>query len=235
MANLARSRGQSDSGSNLEGGLHPPLPDPTKSYKVPYSRKLLCQSPQEQLPVGGITSAYRQKCNRAGPHIPGFFQPTLPSPKTQQQMEANTGSEQTKSFPQGEKIQNGDTGNYQNIPPARGVGHLGRLQGCLLPHTNTGTIQEVPPISYPGPDLPIQSSAFWSVHSAYGVHCVSKGGETDGHAQGYKDPPVPRRLVGESRIPTNLSPSHPDSSQNVPGTWLAGKYREFRAGTQTGF
>ena len=162
LANLARSRGQSDSGSNLEGGLHPPLPDPTKSYKVPYSRKLLCQSPQEQLPVGGITLAYGQTCNRTGPqsNIPGIFQPTLPSPKTQQQMEANTGSEQTKYFPQGGKIQNGDTGNHQNIPPKTGVGHLGGLQGRLLPHTNTGTIQEVPPISYSGPDLPIQALPF---------------------------------------------------------------------------
>ena len=26
----------------------------------------------------------------------------------------------------------------------------------------------------------------WSVHSTLGVHCSSKGGETDGHAQGYK-------------------------------------------------
>ena len=116
-----------------------------------------------------------------------------------------------------------------------GVGHLGGLQGRLLPHTNTGTIQEVPPFSYSGPDLPIQSSAFWSVHSAHGVHCVSKGSETDGYAQGYKDPPVPRRLVGESRIPTSLSPPHPDSGQNVPGTRLAGKYGEIRTGTQTDF
>ena len=237
LANLARSGGQSGSGSNLEGGLHPPLPDPTKSHKVPYSRKLLCQSPQEQLPVGGITSAYGQTCNRTSPqpNIPGVFQPTLPSPKTQQQMEANTGSEQTKYFPQGGKIQNGNTRNHQNIPPKMGVGHLGGLQGRLLPHTNTGTIQEVPPFSYSGPDLPIQSSAFWSVHSAHGVHCVSKGSETDGYAPGYKDPPVPRRLVGEGRIPTSLSPPHPDSGQNVPRTRLAGKYGEIRTGTQTDF
>ena len=39
-------------------------------------------------------------------------------------MEANTGSKQTKPFPQGGEIQNGDTGNHQNIPPTRGVGHL---------------------------------------------------------------------------------------------------------------
>ena len=147
-------------------------------------------------------------------------------------MEANTGSKQTKPFPQGGEIQNGDTRNHQDIPPTRGVGHLSRLQGCLLPHTNTGTIQEIPKISYPGPDLPIQGVALWPVHSAHGVHCVSKGGETDGHTQGYKNPPVPRRLV-ESQIPRNLSPTHPNPNQNVPGPRLAGEFREIRAGTQT--
>ena len=45
---------------------------------------------------------------------------------------------------------------------------------------------------------------------------------------------VPRRLVGESQIPRNLSPTYPNPCQNVPGPRLAGKFREIRAGTQTG-
>ena len=130
---------------------------------------------------------------------------------------------QTKSFPQGGEVQNGDTGNHQDIPPARGVGNLSRLQGCLLPYTNTGTIQEISQISCPGSDLPVQSTALWSVHSIHGVHCLGKGGETDGHTQGYKNPPVPRRLVGQSQIPPNLSPSYPDPDQDVPGSRLAGE------------
>ena len=64
LANLAGSRCQSKNSSNPERGLHPPLSNPTESHKVSHSRKLLCQSPQEPLPVGGITSAYRQKCSR---------------------------------------------------------------------------------------------------------------------------------------------------------------------------
>ena len=114
------------------------------------------------------------------------------------------------------------------------MGHLSRLQRCLLPYTNTGTIQEIPTIPCPGPDLSVQSTAFWSVHSAHGVHCVSKGGEIDGHTPGYKDPPVPRRLVGESQVLSNLSPAHPKLSQNMPGLRLAGEFREIRTGTQTG-
>ena len=119
-------------------------------------------------------------------------------------MEAYTRSEQTKSFPQGGKIPNGDTGNHQDIPPTRGVGHLDRFQGGFLPHTNAGTVQEISEISCPGSDIPIQSTAFRSVHSTHGVHCSSKGGKTDGHTQGYNNPPVPRRLVGESQVPPSL-------------------------------
>ena len=236
LANLAGARGRFENSSNLERGLHPSFPDLANSYKVSDCRKPLCQSPQEQLPVGGITSAYRQKCSRIGPqsNISGVLQATISSPKTQQQMEANTGPKQSKPFPQGGEIQNGDTGNHQNIPPARGVGHLSRFQRCLLPHSNTGTIQEISKIPCPGPDLSIQGTALWSVHSAHGVHCISKRGETDGHAQGYKDPPVPRRLVGESQIPAHLSPTYPNPGQNVPGPRLAGEFREIRAGAQTG-
>ena len=96
-------------------------------------------------------------------------------------MEAYTRSEQTKFFPQGGKIQNGDTGNHQDIPPTRGVGYLNRLQGCLLPYTNTGTVQEISEISCPGSDIPVQGTALRSIHSTHGVHCDSKGGKTDGH------------------------------------------------------
>ena len=197
------------------------------NLKVPHSRKLLCQSSQEQLPVGGITSAYRQKCSRTG-----VFQPTVFGSKAQQQVETYIRSEQTESFPQGGEIQNGDTGNHQDIPPTRGVGRLNRFQGRLLPYTDTGTVQEISQISCPGSDLPDQSSAFRSVHITLGVHCSSKRGEIDGHTQGYKDPPVPRRLVGEGQIPTGLSPAYSGSSENMPRTRLDGQFGKVRTGTQ---
>ena len=107
-------------------------------------------------------------------------------------MEANTRPEQTELLSKGGEVQNGDSGNHQNVPSRRGMGHFSRFQRRLLPHTNTGTIQEIPKISRPGSDLPIQGSALRSVHSAHGVHCISKGSQANGRKQGYKDPPVPR-------------------------------------------
>ena len=59
LANLAGSGCRSESCSNPERGLSPPLSGPAKTHKVSHSHKLLCQSPQEPLPAGGITSAYR--------------------------------------------------------------------------------------------------------------------------------------------------------------------------------
>ena len=58
--------------------------DPAKPDKVNEHHKLLCQSPQEPLPVGGITSAYGQKHNRAGKQskISGVFQLAIFSTQT---------------------------------------------------------------------------------------------------------------------------------------------------------
>ena len=126
----------SESSSNPERGLHPPLSDPAKTHKVSHSHKLLCQSSQEQLPVGSITSASGQRCNRTGPQsdISRVFQSTVFSPQTQQQMETHLRPEQTKPISQ--------NGNIQKSPPTRGVGYLNRSQRRILPHTQTGTIRK---------------------------------------------------------------------------------------------
>ena len=156
LANLAGSECRSESGLNPERGLHPPPSDLAKLDKVSKHHKLLCQSPKEPLPVGGITSAYRQKRSRTSKQskISGVFQPTILGAQTQQKVETHPRSEQFKPIPQDSKIQNGDTGNHQDLPLRRGVGELNRLQGRLLPDTNTGTIKEIPEISRLRSDIP---------------------------------------------------------------------------------
>ena len=184
--------------------------------------------------ISCITSAYSQKCCRTSKttNISGVFQLTIFSPKTQQQVETYTGFEQTESFPQDGKIQDGYTGNHQNVAPTRGVGHLDRFQGRLLPYTNTGTVQEISEISCPRSDIPVQGSALWSVNSTLGVQCNSKRSETDGHSQGYKDPPVPRQLVGEGHIPPGLSPTYSEFGKNMSKIGLAGEFGQVRAGSK---
>ena len=113
VTNGCRSQGS----SNPKTGLHPSLPKPTQTFKGSHSRKQLCQSSQEQLPVRSIAAACRQKCGRTGPqpNISRVFQPALFGPQTEQQMEAYFRPKQTESLSQDGKIQNGNTGNHQNI------------------------------------------------------------------------------------------------------------------------
>ena len=232
LEKMARSGCRSEGCSNPERVLRPPLPDPAKLVKNPQSHKLLWQSSQKPQTVRGITSVYGQKCHRPGTQtdITRLFQPTISSPQTQQQMAANLRPEQSECFPQDRKIQDGDPGNYQNISSTGRVGNLHRLQGRLFPHSNTGTVQEILEISCPGPDLSIQSSTIWPVHSALGVHCHSKEVKLMAIQKG---PPVPRRLVGESHIPPGMPPAYTGFSENVPGSWLDGEHRKVRTRPKT--
>ena len=234
---LAGAGSWSESCSNFVRGLPPPLSDSTQTHKVSHSRKLLCQSPQGQLPDGGITSAYRQKCSGTSSKskVTRVFQLAVSSSETKQQVETYFRPEQAKSLPQGGEIQNGNTGNHQVLTPTRGMGHIHRLSGRLFPYTNTGTVQEISEISCPRSDMPVQGTALRSVHSTLGVYCGGQRGETDGHTQGYKNPPLPRRLVGESQIPPSLSPAYPSPSTNVPRPWLGSKFREIRTDPKTSF
>ena len=197
LENMVRSGCRSESGSNPVRGLHPTLSDPAKLVKNSYGHKLLWQSLQKSQSVGGITSAYGQKCHRTSSQtgLTRVFQPTLFSPQTQQQVETHPRPEQSESFPQDRKIQDGDTGNYQDLSPKGRMGNLHRLQGRVFPHPHTGTVQEVPEISFPGSDLPVQSTTVRSVDSPHGIHYYSKGRKADGHSEWYKHPAIPRRLV----------------------------------------
>ena len=50
-----------------------------------------------------------------------------------------------------------------------------------------------------------------------------------------QNPPVPRRLVGESYIPPNLSPAYTDLGSSLLRSRLAGEQGKIRAGSKTGF
>ena len=76
-------------------------------------------------------------------------------------------------FLKAEKFKMETPETIRNVPPTRGVGYLNRFQGMSTSYPNTGTIQEIYEISSPGSDIPVQSTAFRSVHSTLGVYCSS--------------------------------------------------------------
>ena len=89
--------------------------------------------------------------------------------------------------------------------------------------------------SHPGSVLPVESPTLWSVRRTHGVHSGGQRHQTDGFTEGYKNPPVPRRLVGESHIPPNLSPAYTHLGSSLLRTRLADEQGKVRTGSKTGF
>ena len=214
-----------------------PLPVQTQFNQITNCHEQLCQPTKTVPPFGDTVPAGEQKCNRTGskPKLTGVLQLAIFGTQIQQPVETYLGPEHLEHFPKHRVIQNGDPRDNKNLPTDGGVGHLHRLQGCILPHTNSQSVQEVHAFPHPRSVLPVQSPTLRPVHSTHGVHSGGQRGQTDGFTEGYKNPPVPRRLVGDSHVPPpNLSPAYTDLGSILSRTRLAGK-PGVRTGSKTGF
>ena len=227
---------KSKSGKHTERGLHASLLVQTPLDNVTDCNKQLPQSNQTVLPFRGTVSADKQKCSRSGGEskLTGVLQPAIFGTQTQQPVETDLRPEHLEHLFKHRVVQDGDPRDNKNLPTGRGVGHIHRFQRRILPHTNSQSVQEVHAFSPLGSVLPVQSPSLWSVHSSHGVHSGGQRGQTHGTSEGYKDPPVPRRLAGESLYPRHLSPAYSNPSHTVPGTRVAGEQGKVRTGPTAG-
>ena len=163
----------------------------------------------------------------------GFYNRLFLVPKPQP-VETYPGPEHFEHLFKHRVVQNGDSRNHKKLPTGRGVGHLNRLQRRILPHSNSQSVQEVHAFSYSRPILPVQGPAFWSFHSTHGVHSGGQRGQAHGLTTGYKNPPVPRQLAGESLNPPHLSPAYSNPGHTMSGARVVGEQGKVRTGPQTG-
>ena len=228
---------ESKGSHHTQRGLHPPLPVQTEPNQVTNCHKQLSKPIQTGPPCRGTISAGEQKCSGTGskPKLTRVLQPAIFGTQTQQPVETGHGPEHLEHLSKHRVVQNGDPRDNKNLPSGRGVGHLHRLQGHILRYTNSQSVQEVHAVSHPGSVLPVQSPTLWPVRSTHGVHSGGQRGQTDGFTEGYKNPPVPRRLIGESHIPPNLSPAYTNLGSSLSITRLAGEQGDVRTGFKTGF
>ena len=227
---------KSKSSKHTEGGLHSSLPVQTPLDKDTDCNKQLPQSIQTVLPFRGTVSADKQECSRTGgkSKLTGVLQPAIFGNQTQRPVETDPRPEQLEHLFKHRDVQDGNSRDNKNLPPSRGVGHIHRFQRCILPYTHSQSVQEVHALSPPGSVLPVQSPSLWPFHSSHGVHSGGQRGQTHGTSEEYKDPPVPRRLAGESLYPPHLSPAYSNPSHTLSGIRVAGEQGKVRAGSQTG-
>ena len=129
---------------------------------------------------------------------------------------------------------NGDPRDNSNLLATRGMGDIAGFQRRLFPHSNSFPVQKIPSVSLPKPEIPVLGSSLWPLNSSYGVHLCGQRGQINGSSSGYKDPPVPRRLVDSSPHQRILPPGHPVPPRPLPGVGLGSEPPKIGVGTQTG-
>ena len=162
-----------------------------------------------------------------------FFNRLFIVPKPNQKWRPVLDLSALKQFFERKNIQNGNPRDNLDIFTTRGMGVIAGFQRRLFPHSNSQRVPEVSQVPFPKPILPVPGPPLWPINSPDGVHLSGQGGQVNGSSQGYKDPPVPRRLVDLSPYQRILPPGHPIPPRPLSGVGLGGEPPKVRAGTQT--
>ena len=196
----------------------------------------ICKPHQELLPEGGFACTDHQESGREGKgsDLSSFLQQDIHCPQTKSEMAANLGPQCSKQIFERKNIQNGDPRDNSNLLITRGMGDIAGFQRRLFPHSSTLLVQEIPPVSLPKPDILVLDSSLLPLNSSYGVHLCGQRGQVNGSISGYKDPPVPRRLVDSSPHQRILPPGHPVPPRPLPGVGLGSESPKIGVGTQAG-
>ena len=233
LGNMGSQGCKPKSSVHIKGGLCSSLQSKTSLSKGSPDSKWLCK-PHQRLPLANsCTSSDREKGSREGSNLTSLFQQTVHCPKAEPQVAANLGSQYSKSVFMRKNIQNGDSRDNPDLSTTRGVGDIARLQRRLLPHPNSLHIPKIPQVPLSEPVVPVSGTSLWPVNSSHGVHWCGQRGQVNGSVTGYKNPPVPRRLVDSSPYQRILPPGNPVPPSPLPGVGLDGKHAKIRTGTPT--
>ena len=231
LGNVAQPGFKSSGSLHLEGRLQPPFQDEAPIVQVSSDNQRIRQPSQKQVFEGGVAvpdyKTGRRKSSGSG--FSGLLQPAVHSSQTKQQMASNLGFEQTQSFPPLGNLQNGNSGDHPAIPSKRRMG-----QRCLFPHSHQPKVEEVSPVSPARSNLPVQGSAVRPSDGSFGIHKGGEGGEIDGPVQGYKDPPVPRRLVASSALSGGLCEPNADPDGSVSAVGMVSQFAKVGTCSPTG-
>ena len=236
MGSLAKARRKPSSSVHFKGGLQPVVQIKTSSHQGSDHSEQLCQSGQKPFPQRGTDLSPRKVGSRAspGPVFSSLLQLAVFSTQTGKQVEAYFRSESVEQVPQNRHIQDGNSGHHPDLSTKRGVGNLAGFQRRILSHPHSPPVKEVHEILPQQTSVPVLCPSLRVGHGSSRVHQGGQGGETYGSEQGYKNPPVPRRLVTESPFEGNWSTSHPSSVVSLPQTGLAGQHQKVGVESSTG-
>ena len=228
---------KSENSVHLEGRLHSPIQKQTSSGTRSFDSQWLCKPPQEPLPVGGFASPTAKGGSRdgEGSNISSLLQQTFHSSQTKPEMAASLGPQCSKQIFEHKNIQNGNPRDNSDFLATRGMGDIAGFQRRLFPHSSSCQVPEISQVPLPKSVLSVLGPSLWPLNSSDGVHLCGQRGQINGSITGYKDPPVPKRLVDSSPYQRILPPGHPIPPCPLSGIGLGGEPTKIGVGTQTGF
>ena len=230
---MARTRGKSQGSLHFEGGLYPTVQNEAPFDTVSSHHKWLCKSGKKPGSVRGLGCTKKKVGSRKGgcTDLPVLLQPVVLGPKTQQKVETHFGPQPVKPLSPNKHFQDGNTGNHKGLLTKRGMGHVTGFQRRLLSYPHPSQIQKIPQVLFEQQGISVHSPSIRTSHGSVGIYQGGKGGEIVGSNKGYKNPPVPRRLVAQSPVPGNLPTKYPDPLGPLPRIRLGGQLGEVRTGT----
>ena len=188
LAYLARDGCKSSGGLCSQGWLHSSLQTKAPFNKGPCGSKRLRKPNQKHVPKRTPGRSHAQVGSGKGSCqvVRGLLQPSLPSSRTEQKMEANLRSKSAQFVPQYRHFQDGNPGGDPVILENRGVGHVARLQRRIFPHPNCTKVKKVSQVLPVQSDLSVYSPTVWSGHSSSGVTKVVKEVKLMAQAKGIR-------------------------------------------------
>ena len=236
LADLGLYGSQSTGGVHFKERLHPPFSDKASSRSGTFDSEPLRDFCQAEPFTGVDLVALSKTSRRTGtqPVLPRVLQPPLFGSKTKQQMAAHFGSQCSKLVSACKNFQDGNPRVHKVVSSARGMGHIARLQQCLLPHSHKPRFPKISTVPPGRSNSAISSLAIRPLHPSYGVHHCGQGGKAPGSGKGNPVTPIPRRLANPELDQRVLLLPDTGPSDPLSGTRLGRESAQVRIGPKTG-
>ena len=149
-----------------------------------------------------------------------FFNRLFIVPKPNQKWRPVLDLSSLKQIFEHKNIQNGNPRDNSDFLATRRMGDFAGLQRRLFSHSSSYKVPEISQVPLSKSVLSVPGPSLWPINSSDGVHSGGQRGQVNGSIPGYKDPPVPRRLVDSSPHQRILPPGHPIPPHPFSGSWV---------------